>query len=163
MIPIRVTPPVGPLVGLGELKAHLRVDYGDDDALITSLEKAAVAHLDGWRGILGRCIQQQVWSVQFDRPGRHRLPFPDVSGITASAGEVELCHDALGSLVTLTEASIVDMTVRAPEEVGLVAALAVKMLVAHWYHHPEAVSTSGKSEVPMAVSAILAPVRWVLV
>lgn len=35
----------GPLLTLGEVKSHLRVDHGDDDALITVYMDAAVQHV----------------------------------------------------------------------------------------------------------------------
>ena len=56
--PVRtVVPSVDdPLLTTAEAKAHCRVDTSDDDTLIASLVKAATAHLDGWSGILGRCL-----------------------------------------------------------------------------------------------------------
>ena len=64
--PVLVTPPEILPVSLAEAKLHLRVDHGDDDALIASLIKAAVDHLDGWTGILGRCLVEQTWRQDFD-------------------------------------------------------------------------------------------------
>lgn len=162
MTPICVTPPVEPLVDLDAMKDHLRVDFADDDALITVLEKAAVAHLDGWRGILGRCIKQQVWSVSFGCAGCHRLPFPDVVSVEVDAGEVVLSHDALGSRVDISEPATVMMTIKAPDEVAEIASLAVKMLVAHWYANREAVGAGGLQEMPFSVDRLLAPIRWIL-
>ncbi|MTH96648.1 head-tail connector protein [Roseibium sp. RKSG952] len=79
--PKLVTPPAQPVVTLDEAKAHCYVEHGEHDALITSLVAAATSHLDGWSGILGRCLVNQQWSVAFggfpyDR--YLRLPFPDV-------------------------------------------------------------------------------------
>jgi hypothetical protein len=77
--PVRVAAPQGELVSLGVLKDHLGVVGAHDDARIAALLAAAVAHLDGWRGALGRCILTQSWRVDYDDEGTHLLPFPDVS------------------------------------------------------------------------------------
>lgn len=66
LAPVRVSAPVAMPVSLAEAKAHLRVDHNDDDALITALIAAAVDHLDGWTGILGRCLVEQEWRQDFD-------------------------------------------------------------------------------------------------
>lgn len=157
MVPVRVTPPAAPLVSLDELKKYLRVDFDDDDDVIKGHEKAAVAHLDGWRGIMGRCIQEQVWSISFARAGCHRLPFPDVKSVTADAGEVTLEHDALGSHVALTAPATVLMTVAAPDEVREIAIKVVMMLVKRWYDPPKSLP------IPDPINSLLAPVRWVVV
>lgn len=67
--PVLVTPPADPVVSLSDLKDHLRVDADDENDLIEALEQAAVAHLDGWHGILGRAIMAQVWSQSFATSG----------------------------------------------------------------------------------------------
>lgn len=50
-------------VSLEQAKAHLRVDESDDsqDDLITAAIAAAVNHLDGYAGILGRALVPQEW------------------------------------------------------------------------------------------------------
>lgn len=53
-------------VSLAVAKSHLRVDYTDDDALIGLYLAAAVSHLDGLAGILGRAIVSQQWRVSID-------------------------------------------------------------------------------------------------
>lgn len=64
--PVLVTPPAILPVSLVEAKAHLRVDFADDDSLIEGLIKAATDHLDGWTGILGRALVEQEWRQDFD-------------------------------------------------------------------------------------------------
>lgn len=68
--PVLVTPPAVFPVSLIETKAHLPVDFDDDDALITGLIHAAVSHLDGYTGILGRALVEQVWRQDFSCFGR---------------------------------------------------------------------------------------------
>jgi uncharacterized phiE125 gp8 family phage protein len=48
-------------VSLARAKAHLRVDHSEDDDLITAAIAAAVNHLDGYGGILGRALMPQTW------------------------------------------------------------------------------------------------------
>ncbi|CAM5401939.1 Phage gp6-like head-tail connector protein OS=Afipia felis OX=1035 GN=NCTC12722_02678 PE=4 SV=1 [Afipia felis] len=64
--PVRVTPPAIMPVSLAEAKAHLRVDFSEDDALINGLIAAATEHLDGWAGVLGRALVEQTWRQDFD-------------------------------------------------------------------------------------------------
>lgn len=80
--PVRVTPPAVPLLSLEEAKVHCRIDADDEDGLIEGLIAAATDHLDGWSGILGRCLVNQQWQIGlFGWPSAREvhLPFPDVS------------------------------------------------------------------------------------
>ncbi|MDI6834513.1 MAG: head-tail connector protein [Rhizobiaceae bacterium] len=80
--PVRITPPAVSPVSIDEARAHCRVDSDDDDAVISALIDAAVSHLDGWSGVLGRCLIHQDWRISFgDWPACRfmRLPLPDVS------------------------------------------------------------------------------------
>lgn len=60
--PALVTPPDGYPVSLEQAKAHLRVDHDEDNTLIEAAIAAAVSHLDGYSGILGRALVPQEWS-----------------------------------------------------------------------------------------------------
>lgn len=64
--PILVAAPAVLPVSREECKLHLRVDGTDEDGLIDIYLAAAVAHLDGENGWLGRGIVAQTWSQQFD-------------------------------------------------------------------------------------------------
>ncbi|WP_157014892.1 head-tail connector protein [Mesorhizobium xinjiangense] len=121
MKPVRVAPPAEPVVTLAEAKAHLRVNAegegsllpNEDDSLITGLIAAATEHLDGWAGILGRCLVNQDWRI--DLPAWPAtciaLPFSDVSSVTVnyfdqddveqtlSSSEYELAASATGTVV----------------------------------------------------------------
>ncbi|MFN3549623.1 MAG: head-tail connector protein [Mesorhizobium sp.] len=106
-------------VSLTEVKAHCRVDGTDSDAVLTALLNAAVDHLDGYSGILGRCMVEQSWRVDLaDWPagGLIRLPFPDVSAITSikyydednaeqtvDGADYQRVQDVLGSVVRLVD------------------------------------------------------------
>ena len=85
--PYRVTAPATFPVTLDEVKAHLRVFHDDDNTLLTDMIGAATSYLDGYSGILGRCLVTQVWHQHLDAfPDGDliELPFPDVSGVTLS-------------------------------------------------------------------------------
>lgn len=113
--PVRTSAPSTAPVSVADAKAHCDVTYSDDDDLFTALIEAATAHLDGWTGILGRCLVTQSWQVSFyDWPasGDIRLPFPDVSAITSvkyydtdnaeqtvSSSLYELIEDERGAIV----------------------------------------------------------------
>jgi uncharacterized phiE125 gp8 family phage protein len=63
-----VTPPADPggILPLEEVKDHLRADSGDDDALIGIYTGAAIAHLDGPMGWLGRALAPQTLELRLD-------------------------------------------------------------------------------------------------
>jgi uncharacterized phiE125 gp8 family phage protein len=73
--PVLVTPPSIAPVSLDEAKLHLRVDGNDEDAVVEALILAATQHLDGWSGVLGRCLCEQTWRQDFDGFSKYmRLP-----------------------------------------------------------------------------------------
>lgn len=90
MIPYLVTAPTSLPVELGALKLHLRVAHDDDDADITAKQAGAVAALDAWGGMLGRCIMPQTWAIDVIGPGPHLLPFPDAENVSAESDSVEI-------------------------------------------------------------------------
>lgn len=154
MIPALVTPPTSPVVGLTDLRKHLKVTDDDDDLLITALERAAVAHLDGWSGILGRCIMPQTWEMRLDA-GRHVLPFPDVTEATFDAGEdqaeIEITLTASGPQVELSESGTVRFTCSMPAHLLPAAQTAVKIWVAAIYDD---------KPVENSFNALVTSLRW---
>ncbi len=85
-----VTAPTGELISLAEAKASSRVDHETDNALITRLIAAAIAHLDGKNGTLNRALLTQQWALSLDGfPGqsgyhdacRITLPLPPLQSI----------------------------------------------------------------------------------
>ena len=136
------------------------MDGTSDDTLIMAYEAAAVSHLDGWRGVLGRCILSQQWTETYAQAGTFRLPFPDVSEVVADSGTATLAHDCLGSVVTITAPCTVTMTAAMPRDAREAVCMAIKLLVGHWYEHREAVAEANLSSVPLAFDALIAPLRW---
>jgi hypothetical protein len=85
--PVLVTPPTDTPVSLDEAKLHLRVDGDDEDTYITALIAAATGHLDGFTGILGRCLMAQTWSQEYEAAcGDLVLPLGPVSTVTSITG-----------------------------------------------------------------------------
>lgn len=63
--PVLVTPPAALPLTLAAAKRHLRVDHPDEDEGVLRTIEAAVSHLDGWTGVLGRALITQTWRQDF--------------------------------------------------------------------------------------------------
>ncbi|WDI31597.1 hypothetical protein PUV54_00115 [Hyphococcus flavus] len=70
----RTTAPAAPFLSLDEIRTHLRIVTGDDDALLTALYYAVEGHLDGPDGVLNRALMTQEWTLTIDC-------FPGVCGL----------------------------------------------------------------------------------
>lgn len=171
MIPVLVTGPTSEAVTLPDMKEHLRVDHDEEDALISGLIAAAVAHLDGWRGILGRAIMAQTWAQEWTCSGPYRLALPDVDvdSILATVDGVEAGFKTeltpLGLVVTVEtggDLTRIEYDCALPVELLPVAQAAIKLLVGHWYAVREAAGAASQA-APLAFDAIIAPLRRVRV
>jgi hypothetical protein len=162
MTPTLVTGPVSAPIDLAAAKLHCRVDHGEDDMLIRALIDAAVGHLDGWTGVLGRCMMPQTWRVTV-KAGEVILPMPDVTAASAAyeAGATQLVvtASARGPSVTVTEDCDVSFTCAMPAGLLGAAAVTVLLLVGHWYANREAVGVA-MVEVPLSVDALANQMRW---
>lgn len=96
--PVLVTPPeIFPLT-VAEVRAYLPASPLPD-AVIAGMIGSAVEHLDGWTGILGRCLVDQMWRQDFDSAAQE-LPLPLLPVI----GVVDVSHvDGEGDAVALDE------------------------------------------------------------
>lgn len=181
--PELITPPAA-LLSLEEAKLHLRVDGAEEAPLINAYIAAAVNYMDGWNGVLGRCILPQTWAVRTCALQSMALPFPDVRSAVVTY------LDAAGDSQTVDTADYRVRTIRgvgqltfaigfsAPtllagrDDAVLVSAeygfdtppqplkIAALMLVAHWYQNREAVVTGTiATQVPMAVDTLITPYR----
>jgi len=167
--PVLITPPADPAVSLAELKQWARVDHDDEDSELSAMLNAAIGILDGWTGILGRCLVMQTWRVAmaaWPTCREVRLPFPDVSAATVTyydadgvlqtvdSADYELLADARGSFVrfrTVFDAPPVEDdrsdAVRiaatagygAPGDVPWPIKTAIKMLATNWYNNRGAI------------------------
>lgn len=183
--PALIEAPTVQPVSLAEVKDHLRIEHDDDDAIINALIAAATTHLDGYGGILGRCIMQQKWKVSADRFCSRRidLPFENNSAVvvkyfdnaaqeqTVAATDYEVLTDTLGSYVLMSVAfPHVDLAnTHDPAWVEIVSGaqttvevpenlkLGIKMLIATWYEHRDG-GNAGPG-LPVGVEQVLAPFR----
>jgi uncharacterized phiE125 gp8 family phage protein len=179
-----VTAPTIEPVTLAEAKLHLRVDHGDEDALIESLVTSARTHVEH---VTSRAFINQTWRLSLDAfPAEIRLPRPPLSSVTSLQ-----YLDGNGTLQTLSASSYTVDSDAEPGRVveayattwpsvrndiravrvtyvagyGATAATvpqpikqAILLLVGHWYANREAVGTVG-SDIAFAVDALLAPFR----
>jgi len=178
--PELVTAPAELPVSLGEVKRDARAVSDDDDAELAAFLGAAVVELDGYHGILGRCIMAQTWRQGFSRWARELLlPFPDVSSATVAyydeagakqtvdgssftierldVGDVVRFADgfAFPTLETARRFPVeIEVTAGAdkPSEVSEVIRLAVRGLAVHWF--------DGRDGYPPQV-ALAEKLRWV--
>ncbi len=178
MKPQLITPPATELLTLPEAKQHLRVVHADEDGLITSLAAAAEAYLDGWAGILGRCIRRQTWQSVAPCFSRHmRLPFIDVVSAVVTyldADEAEqtlpgasyrVINDHKSGVLIIADAAEIPATAAREDAVRIAAVygyatppeaikVAALMLVAQIYENRE-----GGETLPKAAEALLRPFR----
>ena len=110
-LPRLVTPPAELPVPLALAKEHIEVDFADRDLLIDGFLRAATARLDGYAGLLGRCLVSQDWQQDYACWRDLRLPLPDVQAVRidyvdeAGAGQTvedtgfELVDEAAGPTI----------------------------------------------------------------
>jgi uncharacterized phiE125 gp8 family phage protein len=83
---VRLSGPPDVVVSMAEAKAHLRVDHGDDDAMIAGAIRAAQDTVDGASGWLGRALTTQTWRLTLDNfpwAGVISVPMPPLQSIDA--------------------------------------------------------------------------------
>ena len=168
--PQRITPPAAPLISTADAHAHCRVDHDDENDVLDACVADATSYLDGWSGVMGRCLINQTWRQDFARWGpAMRLPFPDVSSIasitykdqdgvqqTVDAAMYEIAQDHLSAAVffkTTFTIPALEFDVPAPISVTYVAGYgadadavpgairrAALLLVGHYFENREAVT-----------------------
>lgn len=187
MKPKLVTAPANDPVTLEDVKAHLRVTwFTDDDEYIRALIKAATSYLDGYQGVLNRCIVSQAWQVTDCRFCRKMGTL-----FTDTTAAIVKYYDTAGVLQTVDAASykvypdyirlnndfspppldrdrddpiqIISTHGYAEGEIPESLLLALKILVAHWYRNREPVAFGViPSKIPHTVDMLIAPHRWAI-
>jgi uncharacterized phiE125 gp8 family phage protein len=187
--PVLITPPAVAPVTLAEFKAHIREDSSDQDDTLQIYLDAAVAHLDGYSGVLSRCLINQTWRASYAKWRRVLcLPFPDVSAVTVqyydSDGSQQTVASSLYEITEETDGSAIrfldaftspsldsdrvhPVTVDLTAGYGATAAdvpddlrHAIYLLAAHWEQNRVTVGDT-QAELPLAFSALTAKYRRV--
>ncbi|GGA63852.1 head-tail connector protein [Pelagibacterium lentulum] len=188
--PVQVTAPANMPVSLPEAKKQCRLDddVDDEDDLIEMYIAAATGLLDGYNGILGRCLIEQEWRQDFDRFCRTmRLPllpsgivsitWRDRAGQISTIGSANyrLLTDALGGYVQfrndyafptdLNPHAAISITFKAgygpdPTDIPGPIRQAIRMTVAHWNANREGVNVGNiTTELPLGVEFSLSPYK----
>ncbi len=162
----RVTPPAEHPVSLQQARMQCRVDDDYEDELIQMDMDAAVSWLDGHRGVLRRCIVDQVWRADISRLGGYvALPFPDISQVSgtftdADAGPVEFDHGVCGLRIHGGFGRPASFTFTAgfgaPADVPPAICRAILMLTAYFFDVRSGVDTKG---IPHEVDELISPFR----
>lgn len=166
-------------VTLEEAKAHCRVDYDDEDALIASYIAVAREHCEV---VTRLTLAPATWEARLDAfpAGPIALPYPplldvesvryvDEGGVEVEVPAVDYTVDTLTMPGTVApvdrwpDGRDVRIRYRAGYEDGKIpyaARQAILLLVGHWHAHREAVVTGTiVTEVPLAVDRLLWGIR----
>ena len=187
MAVVVIDAPDSDLVSLEEAKAHLRVDFDDDNDYIEGLIKSAVANVDGPAGWLGRALLTQTLEWRGDEFGSCdiRLPFPPITEVVSvkyddadgveqtvsdtdyrlvgqpSAPRIALAYGSSWPAVRWQSESVRIQYLAGygdPEDVPAPIKQAILLMVGHWYANRETV-TIGQTgyDLPMAAKFLLFP------
>lgn len=179
-----IIPPAMEPIALDAVKAHLRVDVTDDDALIAAFITAAREYCEGFQNRAYITQTWQLWLDAWPAGGEIRIPRSPLQSVSSvryygadnteyilaptdylvdtksEPGRIVLAYGKNWPSVTLRPANAVCVEFTAGY--GDVATVpqrvkqAILLLVGHWYDSRE-VAAVGKlvSEVPFTVNALL--------
>lgn len=175
---VRVGEPLSELVTLEDAKAHCRVDGDGDDRLVAGYIAAAIAYLDGPRGVLGRVVQRQQWrlDLHYGWDCDIVLPLPDAVDVTAISYDTEGAEIPVGvdlqqdgpmtrvrPLQPAAQPVRILFVADVPADILPALRQAVLLIVGHWYLHREEVGAGSFTRLPMSAQNLLAPLkmRWI--
>lgn len=165
MSPVLVSAPEAFPVDLAALKLHCAVDSSDWDDLLIALRDAAIGHLDGWNGVLGRAIMPQTWAIEAGCAGAVLLPMPDVTSAEVDYGDGAVALDVVagdaGPTVEVNAAGTITFDCALTASKLPVAVVIIKMMVQHWFAHRGVVGPgTASSEIPMTADSLIQSLRW---
>jgi uncharacterized phiE125 gp8 family phage protein len=169
-------------VSLTTVKAHLRVEGTDDDALIQVYLDAACAHIDGPVGWLDRAVWPQTMELrQNDFSGLSSLPYGPATSIVsikyldadgaeqtvdsgdyalANSGAVELAYNASWPNIRGDVEGVRVRYVAGYAALPPAILSAVLLMIGDLYQNRETVGgDTGQIQMSTTVSALLAPFR----
>jgi len=182
---LNTAPTVEP-VTVGEIKAHLRIDHGDQDDYLETLITAA---RQACESATRRALVEQTWKMYLDAfPAAIRPPRPPLRSVsslqyvdtdgntqTLDSGQYDVDTDREPGEVreaygccwpsTRDHPNAVIVTFKAgygtdAASVPAPVKHAIKLLAAHLYEHPESVVVGMiAAELPQGVEYLLAPYR----
>lgn len=187
---IRTAEPLTLPVSLNEVKAHLRIDASDEDALLVSMIRAATNATEDY---LGRALITQSWSLFIDHwPSGRRVDLPkppaqsvdsvlvfaddDTSTVYSAANYyLNLASDPgrvflRRGVVPPTPARISNgIEIRfiagygaSQSDVPVPIVEGMKRLIAHWFEHREIIAPrQSAASVPISADVLFAPYRLV--
>ncbi|MBB5050548.1 putative phiE125 gp8 family phage protein [Afipia massiliensis] len=179
-----VTAPAAEPLSLTDAKNFLRVEHGDDDAIITSLVSAARNHVEAltrcalitqtWRLVLDRWpdggrIAPRIGPLRtltavrvFDPAGEASVIDPDIFVVDVAAGVLAAPAWSLpvpGRSVAGIELDI-EVGFGAASDVPQTLRQAIRMLVAHWYENRGLIAIgSSVAMMPASVNAMISSHR----
>ncbi|WP_319528981.1 head-tail connector protein [uncultured Cohaesibacter sp.] len=188
--PILMQAPTTLPISLDEAKDHCRVGGADHDSTIEALIEAAVGYLDGYTGVLGKCLMPQTWAQEFDCWQDFPLclgPVTELQSIsyfdrdgTEQALNVETVRIERRVIETVAalkpgkswpdDADFGEGLITVTWKAGYVDAASVppaikhamKLLIGHWFENREAVIVGSiNSNLQLAVESLIAPHRRV--
>lgn len=182
-----ITPPTEEPITLAEAKAHLRVDFTDEDSIISSLITVARSHVEM---LTQRALVTQSWRYTLDSfpetmPILIPLPplqavtiftYVDQNGVTRSLIEgTDFLVDKDSEPGRITPAPGKEwpdiqqrmnaVTIEFTAGYGTAANVlkpfkqAMLLLMGHWFENREAVVKGQFNELPLAVDSLLFPYR----
>ena len=184
----RLEGPAAEVITAADVLRHLRILDPEEETAVADYVAAAVSHLDGPRGHLGRCLINQVWEEGFAKwSSPLPLSLPDASDVAGSyldtAGEEQTVDPADYQLVEYPRGPRINFRAsfaapalsaddREPVTViytagfGAAAAdvppaivQAARLLAGHFYQNREAVTAGAMEELPLGVRTLCAPYR----
>lgn len=185
----RLTAPAVQPVTVDAFKVHGRVDSPEDieQDLMSAYLEAATEYLDGYAGILGRCLIAQQWLLTLDAfpCGDLKLPltplisvdevaYVDAAGTPQVMPSTDYFVDDTslhpwiipnaGWPVAMATANAVQVKFTAgygptAADVPKPIVQAIKLIAAHWYQNRESATADVQSEISFGALAMLAPFR----
>ena len=179
---VLLVPPSDEPVSLADAKAWLRIETGDEDALVTALIPAARTIVEA---ATRRLLVTQTWRLSFDAwPSALAIPLAPVASVAAmrvydTAGVSQAIDPTTYRLFDTPDRAQVVFSLPPPApgraaagiEIDVVAGYgassdvpqalrqAMLMLIARWFENRGDAVEAGKGELPASAAALIAPFR----